>query len=428
MSMYQNFQGLSTVVLFLVLALGTNSCENSSSQKTIPGPNDKIYTVETASVFEEEIPDILLVKGRFQPSLETEVKSPLTGKIQELNVQMGQNVVGGENILRIQNERLPYVLERQRAELREAEAELEYLSRSGNFYEDEYLNNREVEYPEESERDNYADEDAYPEEEEAYDENEESFNMQGGSDLRDRLREIIQRRDQENTDNERSEAEKEEIQESRQGLQQAKIDRIQSEINLTEKQIENSTLNAPFNGFISKVEVAQGQNIEEGQVLYKIIKLDPIELTLEIPQEKAALIKSQTTVKITVPLIQKKIYEGYISFISPRVNPDTQSLPLKISVNNYDQKIKAEMEGEAQIILSDSKHLARLVPQSAIIYHENKAHVYTINGQIAMRRPVKLGSAYREWIEITEGVNLDDRVVSQGADQLRDKEEFIKVR
>ncbi|MCP5468268.1 MAG: efflux RND transporter periplasmic adaptor subunit [Deltaproteobacteria bacterium] len=410
--MFQNFQGLRTAALFLGALVIISACENGARQKSIPGPNDKIYSVEFTSVFEEEIPDILTLKGRFQASAETEIKSSLSGQIQDFNVQEGQNVLGGELLFRIQNERLNYVLERQKAELREAEAELELLNKYELPYEENFQDspNNENENQEDYPEDNVIDE-------------------QSGSspqEFRNRVRQIIRKR--QNNRLQRNEAEAEEIQESRQNLQQAKIERIQSEINLTEKQIENTNVTAPYNGFISKLSVAAGQKVEEGEVLLKIIKLDPIDLELEVPQDSASLVRSQTPVKVNVPLIPKKIYEGYISFISARLNTDQQTLPLKVSVNNFDQKIKAEMEGEAQIVLSNSKHLAKLVPQTAIVYHEKNPHVYLISGQVAIRQSVKLGSVYQDWIEIKEGVRIDDKVISKGVEQLREKEEFVKAK
>jgi RND family efflux transporter MFP subunit len=387
-------------------------------------------------------------------------------------VAEGQSLLSGDALLKIEDEKLPWVLDRQRAELKEAEAEIEVHAQGNSGYAaedaleepaEEEVDDAQIEYvppPQEEfiqqqqelvqqqldsvqqqqELAQQQEEFAQPQQEQEVPEEDsrvEDVVNEAELSPQERLARLRQRamrarrlaaqqsvtRPQESQQNtERSE----ELSESRQALGQAKVDRIRAEVALTEKQLQGSTLASPIDGFVSNVEVTEGALVQPNDLLLEIITVDPIDLALSIPKEQVSKIDKSTSVKVAVPDLQGTILDGEISFIGAELDAEQKNVEIRVRVPNHEGKIKVGMEGTAMLGVSKNTHKAILVPSYAIGNEGGKRYVYIAQDQVAVRQEVETGSSFEGWVEIKRGVRRSDRVVTQGVSQLRDEEEFIK--
>lgn len=422
------------LILPFALILGS-SCGQGDTKKSVPTAKDKVFPVTIASAAKREIPNVLSYEGQFIPLQRLEVKSDFTGKVQALSVVEGQAVLSGDVLLKIEDEKLPWVLDRQRAELREAEAQMELDSRlaNGGGQEDAF-----EEFPEQEEEE---EEEEQPEEDEVAEEEEEE--LEEGVELSPqerlaRLRRRAQRARARARANRRTpprqaarpraeEPVNEEVIESRQNLHQAKIDRIRAEITLTEKQINGATIISPFDGFVSRVKITEGSLVRSDQLLVDIVMVDPIDLSLKVPTNEIGKIDKKMETKVTVPDLGASNFKGEISFIGAELGASQRDVEVRIRVDNRGEKIKLGMKGVASLAISKSTHSALLVPDNSIVRLEEKSYVYVVRGQVAKRVPVTLGASYEGWTEIKKGIRKSDRVVSGGVQSLKESEEFIKV-
>jgi len=422
------------VITFLIFSLPL-SCGRTIRKKSLPGPDDKVYTVSQAQVATRDIPDLIQKSGDFIPLQRLEVKSDFTGKVQALSVAEGQTVFSGEVLLKIEDELLPFVQDRQRAELREAEAQseldlqLETATAPGDAFEEGYEEGdlEEPEFAEESPEES-------PPPEEGFEEAEEELEGQDASLARlARLRRRAQlarrnfaRRPLANRPPPTAQ-EPEQVVESRRNLNEAKIERIRTELAITEKQLEGSTLTTALDGFINKTYVSEGSLVKPGDLLLEIIAINPIDLSVKVPKNEIGKINKQMEVQVTVPDLAGRSYKGEISFIGAELDPTQKFIEVRVRVDNADEKIKVGMEGVAQMGVSNKSHQALLVPANAVLKQDGKAFVYVIDGQVAVKREVVTGSFFENMIEIKRGVRKSDYVVTRGVDQLTGEEEFIKI-
>lgn len=432
-----------TLTLLLLGPLAM-ACGKMGKKKNLPGPNDKVYTVSSATVLSREIPDVVEIKGTFTAVQRLTVKSEFTGKVQALSVIEGQNVITGDALLKIEDDKLPYVLDRQRAELKEGEAQLEISGRGNlggpaedaleeNTNEEEVFEPPQVPPPQEiNENLNNPVPESSPGAEPPAEANENEPSP--GPDKRAAfLRNRFANRNafgglRRPAAVAPKPAQNLEQQENRQALDQAHVDRLKAEIALTEKQIGSGTVQSPMDGFVAKVSVAEGSLVQPNDVLIEILDVNPIELTLKVPKDQIAQINKSLEVKVTSTDLPGQSFEGQISFIGAEVDPQTKTLEVRIRIPNPDGKIKINMEGMAHMAESNKSHSGLMVPPEAILTRENKKYVYVIHGQIAEREEVEVGTTLESWVEIKNGVRKNEQVVTQGAEQLKEEEEFIKIR
>lgn len=133
---------------FLLLGLFAASCERIGKKEEVSGPSERTFTVQT-----RKGSDLIKAKGVFASTQRIQIKSEFSGRIQEVSVNEGQIISRGDPLIKFEDEEeLPLVLERQRAQLKEAEDLQELNTRLANAEASEELP-EEVEELEESQTD-----------------------------------------------------------------------------------------------------------------------------------------------------------------------------------------------------------------------------------------------------------------------------------
>ena len=418
----------------LVLCLVLLPACGKGHKKDIPGPNDKVYNVSVAEVVSKNIPDGIEIPGVFIATQRLIVKSDFTGKVQALSIIEGQQVSINDALLKIEDEKLPYIADRQRAELREAEAQLDLDSKSiGSAGEETTEETTEVAGEDNLVPPNNNDENSAeannaeptPPAAAPTQEPTESTPFPG-------RRPFGFRRPPRRFPNPLRPApaaapSTPETNENRVTLDQAKIDRIKAEVALSERQLAGSTLLATVDGFISKINVAEGSMVKPDEVLLEIVKIDPIELSVQIPKEEIGRLNKSMEAKVSAPVLGQESIDGEVSYIGAEVDGAKKTLELRVRIPNPGMRLKAGLEGIAHLAIANKTHPALLIPSAAIRSEGDKKFVYVVEGQVAEKREIQTGGGMEGLVEVKKGLKNGDRVVIRGLDSLKDEEEFVKV-
>ncbi|HKX12154.1 MAG TPA: efflux RND transporter periplasmic adaptor subunit [bacterium] len=405
-----------------------------AKKKDIPGPNDKVFSVGVSPVISRDIPDAIDLKGVFSPSERLQVKSDFTGKVQALSVIEGQQVAAGETLLKIDDEKLPYILERQRAELREAEAQLELDSNRGAGGETTDTVENAIEDIVAAQQE--AIEDAIPPAEGDIAQDVVSDEASPAAEPTENTpfpRRFPFRRFPRRPFNTQrvtppaQAAIANEPSEDRVTLDQARIDRIKAELAISERQSAGSTIQAAVDGFVAKVPIAEGSMVKPEEVLVEIVKIDPIELTLQLPREDISRLDKNMEARVNVPDLGGESFAGEISFIGAELDPVKKTLELRIRIANQALRIKGGMEGIANLAIANKSHQGLMVPTAAVQNDGLRKYVYVIKGQLAEKREVETGISMEGLVEIKSGLRNGDRVVVNGLGALKEDQEFVKV-
>jgi RND family efflux transporter MFP subunit len=115
-------------------------------------------------------------------------------------------------------------------------------------------------------------------------------------------------------------------------------------------------------------------------------------------------------------------FTGQITSISPQADQKSRTFQVEVTLPNEKELLKAGMVATLDLGESKLKQPVLVVPLSAIVSAGDgmKAFsVYVVTGEpgkeIAHKRSVQPGGAYGNKVEITSGVSLGDRVISNGA-------------
>jgi cobalt-zinc-cadmium efflux system membrane fusion protein len=185
--------------------------------------------------------------------------------------------------------------------------------------------------------------------------------------------------------------------------------------NLTENSISRSiTLTAPFNGFVSKVNVNIGKYVNPTDVLFELV--DPTDIHLNLKVFEKDLIKlaiGQKLVAYSNSDSDKK-FECEIILISQDVSADG-SAEVHCHFAKYDKSLFPGMYMNAEIELKSNQVLA--VEEEAIVSFEGKNYVFVKQGKQTFEMlEVEAGTKENGWVEVLNSSNFDGKeIVSKGA-------------
>jgi|GEM_PF-2251144 len=417
---------LWAVVVFSCLAIAVTGCKGKSRKKN-PQPGDKIYPVAVFKVPLEEISQSLEVKGTFVPSDKLDVKSETEGKIASVAVTEGQTVNVGDPLATVNPEVLTLLLEKQRADLREAESHVEEnlpvraMGAMRNFAALRRPRGLEtgvpptgvppmgvpptgpaVEAPAPTEEGGEAPE-APPSLEEAGEETPEPAPPPTTAELPPLEKPEPVRQAEDVT-----------------------LDRLRAEIALTEKKIEAANLTAGIAGTIAKKNVAEGSVVTPGEILFQIVRLDPIWISVFVPPETAAALKPEEKPDVLPDDLPDMVLSGDIVFVSPEPDPQNKAYEIRVAVPNTQLKLKGGMGGRVLLPVTELRKVVT-VPEEAVISKGGNRYVYVVEDQVAEKREVSLGKKLVGKFEVKRGLKEGDAVVTRGQQDLKEDQEFVKV-
>ena len=169
---------------------------------------------------------------------------------------------------------------------------------------------------------------------------------------------------------------------------------------------------APKAGYLETLNVRQGEFVQPGKVLMSIATLDDIWIEAEVFASQVHLVKAGLPATVTVDYLPGKTWEGEVDYVYPTLNPETRTLPVRLKFNNAEGQLKPAMFANVAIRAASDRD-ATLVPREAVIRLGQMDRVVLALGDGQFKSiAVSLGRSDGEYIEILEGVEPGERVVT----------------
>ena len=185
------------------------------------------------------------------------------------------------------------------------------------------------------------------------------------------------------------------------------------------REVSRTTLRAPFNGVVTKYDIAEGEVVGADREVFTIADLSTVWVQADVYEKDIAAVRKDLPVKVAVDSYPGESFQGRITYISDILDPKTRTAKVRCEVLNPTGRLKLDMF--ANIVIPTPKgRSAVMVPSSALQQINDRQLVFV---QVAEnefeRRDVKLGSREGDWVEIVSGVKPGDRVATTGSFDLK---------
>jgi len=188
------------------------------------------------------------------------------------------------------------------------------------------------------------------------------------------------------------------------------------------KRLTDSTLYSPIDGYVASRSVEIGDMAAAGRPVFQLVKLNPVEISVGVPETDIHMVRVGQTANIRIPAIPERTFTGSVRVINVAADPSTRSYMVRITVSNPDKVLRLGMIAEVEI-QSDRVETVMSLPGEAIVRDAqgvSTVFVYFPEQKRVYARRVEVGSVYASEVRIKSGITSTDQIVIGGQHRLRE--------
>jgi membrane fusion protein (multidrug efflux system) len=222
-------------------------------------------------------------------------------------------------------------------------------------------------------------------------------------------------------------------------VSQAVVDQLQARLRSAEAQIRrleamarqastvrgNAVIRSPISGVVGQCTLDQGDMAAPTIPICTVVRPDPVELRIEVPERDLARIKEKMQARVRVSRFPGRDFRGTVERIYPTIDRVTRTAKIKVVIKNPGHELMSGML--ARVWIEVERHDDTVVvPYSSLIIEmgargETTHRVYVLDkdGKTAADRTVRLGIVDENRVEVTAGLGAGDLLVTRGQHLLR---------
>jgi multidrug efflux system membrane fusion protein len=208
---------------------------------------------------------------------------------------------------------------------------------------------------------------------------------------------------------------------------QARLQAARAQTSEARVALRDTSLLAPFNGDIVKKNVELGAFVGPGVPVFAIANADTVKIVVGVPDTVVRSIKVGQPVDVAIDAFPTRTFHARISRMASAADTTTRSFDVEVAMPNHDHLLKVGMIGSLQLTSDASEKQAPslLVPLSAIVQAtDGRYGVFVVSqsgtGDVARLHSVEIGSVNGTDITVVSGLAAGDRVITTGANLLKD--------
>ena len=177
-------------------------------------------------------------------------------------------------------------------------------------------------------------------------------------------------------------------------------------------------INADFDGKLGKREIAQGV-LGTDSFIITLDDSSKIVIDIKVPENFVGILKNGLDAEIKSDAFDK-IFYGSVESVSSRVDPSTRSILARVVVNNKDYELIPGQLLTVKVIYNKKETLG--ISERAITIQGDSSFVYVVQeGDTVAKRNIKIGQRNFGLVSVIEGLNENEKIVSEGISKVRDK-------
>lgn len=187
-----------------------------------------------------------------------------------------------------------------------------------------------------------------------------------------------------------------------------------SELALAVQALEDTVLRAPIDGAVRERQVTPGEFRSAGTPVLTVVSTDPLRLRVAVPERAAGGLRAGQLVRVRVEG-DAATYDGKLARLGAAIEEGNRTLPVEAVVSNRGGALRPGMFASAEIIVERNDR-ALVVPADAIVTFAGVQKVLLVRDGRAREQRVRTGRRERDRVEIVEGITAGDPVIINPGD------------
>jgi HlyD family secretion protein len=209
-------------------------------------------------------------------------------------------------------------------------------------------------------------------------------------------------------------------------LQLARANVLQAEavVYAARLQVKEATIKAPMDGIVAESPLVVGAIVDTKTPVVTLVT-PKMEVAVKVEESRIADLKSGQPATIRVSAFPDQEFPGKVTRISPTADSADRTFEVRIVPDATDERLKSGMFADVNLT-TELRSNVLMVPKTAVMRDGDKRFVFTVADGQAERREVKVGLADGDKVEIVSGLVLGEQVVSAGQAGLKSGD-LVKV-
>lgn len=171
---------------------------------------------------------------------------------------------------------------------------------------------------------------------------------------------------------------------------------------------------AKQDGIVAKLSIREGMFVMPQKEVMSLADLSSVWILAEVFESQADWVKQGQSSEVRLSYLPGREWEGEVEYIYPSLDPKTRTLKVRLRFDNVDEALKPNMFADVTIY-GGAKREVKVIPREALIRTGNDERVIISVGEGRFQpRDVTAGIESGEYIEIIDGINIGDKVVTSG--------------
>src|SRR4051812_25402324 len=204
----------------------------------------------------------------------------------------------------------------------------------------------------------------------------------------------------------------------------ANLQVAQAKLSLSEATAARLKIVAPFDGIAGIRGVNVGDYLKDGADIVNIEDLDALFVDFRLPERFQSKLHPGQSAMVQVDAIPGQRWDAVVQAIDPLVDANGRSIGIRGCIDNRQMSLRPGMFARVTAVFGERDN-AMVVPEEAIVPQGNRVIVYRLvegpdqDSKIAQRVEVKVGIRRPGKVEVTEGLQPGDVVVTAGQQRIQ---------
>ena len=198
---------------------------------------------------------------------------------------------------------------------------------------------------------------------------------------------------------------------------------------IQQEQIRYGYIYAPENGVIAAVNAEIEENVTTGQNIAVLNAGIDMQIELGIPENIINQVEKGMTVAINMSSLEDKIFSGQITEVSPSINPNTSTYPVRVKITNPSKEIKSGMAANVTFEFGEKESTIKtlVIPAKSVGEDVKGNFVFLIeeseSKSIVKKQPITVGKLTSGGFAVTKGLSAGQKIAVAGLQTLLDGQE-----
>jgi membrane fusion protein (multidrug efflux system) len=204
----------------------------------------------------------------------------------------------------------------------------------------------------------------------------------------------------------------------------ARRDADRAALDAARARLAHTLVRAPFAGRVGLRRVSLGALVDSSTVITTLDDTDIIKLDFDVPETALSMVAMDLPIEARSAAWRGVVFRGRVSSIDTRVDPIARSVIVRALIPNDQELLRPGMFLSVRLLRNDVRAL--LIPEQAVVPEQSRQYVLVVGppgedgvGGVVEKREVRLGRRRPGVVEVLEGLEAGERVISEGTQKAR---------